>query len=205
MFRAHHLHDDRLFDCYLAERGGERIDPPAAEHLADCPECAARFAEFAGCMDTLREEGDAEADAIFTPDRLRAQQQQIARRIEHIGRHARVISFPGQFSHGRIAGGTTRTATRWAAAAAAAGLFIGLALGASFEWGARARGRVTSTASAQASARPARMAPAITRSPAATSDDAFLLDLEVALERPRTRELVAYDAFTPHVREISQR
>jgi len=204
MFGARHLHDDRLFDCYLAERSGERIDPPAAEHLADCPDCAARFTEFAGFMDTLREDGEAEADAIFTPEHLRAQQQQIARRIEHVGRHARVISFPGQFSRGRIASPTTRTAMRWAAGAAAAGLFIGIALGASFEWGARTRGgRLAPAASAQASARPARMSPALARSPAATSDDAFLLDLEVALERPRTRELVAYDAFTPHVREIT--
>jgi hypothetical protein len=34
------------------------------------------------------------------------------------------------------------------------------------------------------------------------ADDAFLSDLEVALERPHTRELQAFDALTPHVREI---
>jgi hypothetical protein len=33
-------------------------------------------------------------------------------------------------------------------------------------------------------------------------DDAFLSDLEVALERTQTRELRAIDALTPHVREI---
>ena len=34
------------------------------------------------------------------------------------------------------------------------------------------------------------------------ADDVFLSELEFALDRPRTRELVAFDAFTPHVREI---
>ena len=34
------------------------------------------------------------------------------------------------------------------------------------------------------------------------ADDAFLSDLEIALERPHTRELRAFDALTPHVREI---
>jgi hypothetical protein len=34
------------------------------------------------------------------------------------------------------------------------------------------------------------------------ADDAFLSELEFALDRPQTRELVAFDAFTPHVREI---
>ncbi len=35
------------------------------------------------------------------------------------------------------------------------------------------------------------------------ADEAFLSDLELALDRPRTPELRAYDALTPHVREIS--
>jgi hypothetical protein len=34
------------------------------------------------------------------------------------------------------------------------------------------------------------------------ADSAFLSDLELALERPHTRELQAFDALTPHVREI---
>ena len=34
------------------------------------------------------------------------------------------------------------------------------------------------------------------------SDDAFLSELELALDRPHTRELQAFDTFTPHVREI---
>jgi hypothetical protein len=33
-------------------------------------------------------------------------------------------------------------------------------------------------------------------------DDMFMSDLEAVLDRPQTRELVAFDALTPHVREI---
>jgi hypothetical protein len=33
-------------------------------------------------------------------------------------------------------------------------------------------------------------------------NDAFLSELELALERPHTRELVALDELTPHVREV---
>jgi hypothetical protein len=36
-------------------------------------------------------------------------------------------------------------------------------------------------------------------------DDRFLRELEVALERPHTRELLPIDAWTPHVREIGSR
>ena len=47
------------------------------------------------------------------------------------------------------------------------------------------------------------MIPAAGGGPAdVAADDAFLSELEIALERPRTRELQAFDTFTPHVREI---
>jgi hypothetical protein len=38
---------------------------------------------------------------------------------------------------------------------------------------------------------------------AAADDDAFLTDLEIALEGPRTRELQPFDANTPRVVEIN--
>lgn len=203
--RAHHLREDRLFDCYVAERSGEVIDPPTAEHLSDCASCGARFAELASFMDTLRSEGQAEAETIFTPERLRAQQQHIARRLEHVGRPARVISFPGQLVRRTITASTSQTAPRWVAAAAAAGLFVGIALGASYEWESRVRTAQTAARETGASRGP-RLAPVAARggSPIeVVTDDVFLSELEVALERPQTRELVAFDALTPHVREVS--
>jgi len=200
--RACHLQEERLFGSYLAERAGEPLDPPVAEHLADCTSCASRYAELSSFMDSLRRDGDAEADAIFTPERLRLQQQQILRRISLVGRPARVLSFPGRIVRRTIDASTSRTAPRWAAAAAAAGLFVGVAVGASFQWGSHplARPRLITD-----STRPQRLTQVATSGSGkadVASDDAFLSDLEIALERPHTRELQAFDALTPHVREI---
>jgi anti-sigma factor RsiW len=205
--RLPHLQDDSLTDCYFAERRGEALDPPAAEHLADCQSCAERYAEFERFMTSLRDEADAELDTWFPADRLRAQQHEIARRLESIGRAARVISFPGRITARRTPS-SSRRAARWIAGAAAAGLFVGVAAGTFFDFGNRfefgMRGRHNV---AQRSARemggstlPARMATA----PAATSeaDDMFMSALDLALDRPHTSELVAFDALTPHVREI---
>ena len=205
--RAHHLQEERLFDSYMAERNGGPIDPPVAEHLADCPACAARYAELMAFMDTLRREGDADADAIFTPERLRVQQQQIARRIALVGRPARVLSFPSRIVQRTISASASHGTHRWIAAAGAAGLFVGVAVGASYEWRLAARGRQMFAADAGQS-RAARTVPAAGRSSAVAdgaADDAFLSDLELALERPHTRELQAFDALTPHVREITDR
>jgi anti-sigma factor RsiW len=192
---SRHVQDDRLLDAYLAARQLEPIDPPVAEHLADCGACGARYEELAQVMDVLRVEGEAEADAVFTPERLRQQHQQIARRIEHVGRAARIISFPGRFVRRTMTASTSSTAPRWAAAAAAAGLFIGVALGASYGWGARTRALPGDM----------RLRPVATQGTDpvdVAADDAFLSELELALERPHTRELLAFDALTPHVREI---
>jgi hypothetical protein len=89
-------------------------------------------------------------------------------------------------------------------AAAAAGLFVGIAVGASYEWDSRGPIARYATTREPAEPRPARAAasarPALVSDHAA--DDAFLSELELALDRPRTRELMAFDAFTPHVREM---
>jgi anti-sigma factor RsiW len=211
--RAPHLQDDSLSDCYFAERRGEALDPPAAEHLADCPSCAERYAEFERFMASLRDEANAEVDALFPAERLRLQQQEIARRLDHIGRAARVISFPGRVPASRIQPSTTRMATRWIAGAAAAGLFVGVAAGTffdfstRFEFGVRGR-RSAAQLGMRQGASPAiasHLAPvpsAVAATRGAEADDAFMSALDLALDRPHTSELVAFDALTPHVREI---
>jgi hypothetical protein len=211
--RVNHLQDDSLSDCYFAERRGEALDPPAAEHLADCASCAERYAEFERFMTSLREEANADVDAWFPAERLRQQQQDIARRLEHIGRAARVISFPGRVAARRIHPSTTRMATRWVAGAAAAGLFVGVAAGTffdfstRFEFGIRGRRPVGQLGRRDAghTALPAHLAPVPsvgTATRAAEADDVFMSALDTALDRPHTSELVAFDALTPHVRAI---
>jgi anti-sigma factor RsiW len=207
---AHHVQEERLFDCYLAERGEEAIDPRTAEHLADCDACAQRYAELTEFMEGLRTDAESETDAVFTPDRLRVQQAHIARRIEQVGRAARVIRFPRRFAGRHVEVRSARTAPRWVAAAAAAGLFFGAALGASFEWDRHLRAqRQLPAAQRQFNpAHTARLAPSVPHSGGPgqiADDDAFLSELDVALERPRTRELQPFDAFTPHVRDVSYR
>jgi len=218
---ARHLHDDRLFECFVAERSGEGIDPPAAEHLADCASCAGRYEELRAFLNGLRAEADGEVDALFSSEALREQQQQIARRLEHLGHGARVISFP---THPVAAGAHARAGRltpRWIAAAAAAGLFVGVGVGSFFQTGARLTRLHPAPASAPAvpGAGPQRPMPvpspaepvlASSTEPsggagAADSNDEFISELELALERPRTRELRALDELTPHIREVSVR
>ena len=204
--RRRHLAEERLFDCYLVERSGEPIDPPTADHLADCAGCAARYEDLARFMDGLRADADAEIGEVFPADRLQAQQQQILRRLEHLARPARVIDFPGRLISQHPTTSGARGVTRWIYAAAAAGLVIGVGLGAFYqsEWALMQSGR--RSAVHQVGARP-RLTPAagIGATVPEAADDAFLSDLDVALERPHTRSLQPFDALTPHVRDIADR
>jgi hypothetical protein len=93
---------------------------------------------------------------------------------------------------------------RWVAAAVAAGIMLGLGLGASFRWERRPAGQQLAVNAVPN--HPARLAPVATGGmgvAVTADDDAFLTDLEIALESPRTRELQPFDAITPHVREIT--
>lgn len=212
--RPHHLPDERLLDCYLAERAGEVVDPLAADHLADCASCAVRFDELRHFMETVRAEGEAEADAVFTPERLWSQHQAILGRLAQVGRPARVISFPEPFKRS-AASTVSRLTPRWVAAAAAAGLFVGVAVGGLFfDSSVRpesaptmlARSKPARTATAPPPVRlvsPASVIESTTTVPA--DDDSFLAELDQALRTPRTRELLPFDALTPHAQDVSVR
>jgi hypothetical protein len=200
MFRARHLHEERLFECYLAEHAGEPMEPPAAEHLADCAECAARYADLRRFMEGLRSEADHELDEVFPAERLRVQQQQIARRIDHMGHAARIISFPGRVPDRPAPATRSRVARRWLAGAAAAGLMMGVGLGSFLYRDAPAPEAETVPASAIFG--PAEPPIVRTRAPEVVNDLDFLSELEIALERPNTPELLALDELTPHVREV---
>jgi hypothetical protein len=215
MIRTPHLQDETLSDCYYAARRGDTLDPPSAEHLADCEACSHRFADLGAFLNSLSEHADADVNALFPAERLLEQQEKIARRIELVGRAARVITFPGR-SGGPVAvaqqarTSVSRLAVRWVAAAAAAGLFVGVAASTVFNFGPRldvlregrragvsVTGRQTLT-----SANQARVSPDAVEHAVVDNDDMFMSDLESVLDRPHTSELVAFDALTPHVREI---
>ena len=205
MNRTHHLHDERLLDCYLAARSGETPDPPLVEHLTDCGACGDRYADLVQFMEALSLQATAEADAVFTADRLRAQAQQIGRRLDHLGHPARVIAFPGSMMGRHVGSAAPGHARRWVAAAAAAGLFIGVGAGLFLD-----RGASSGVAHGRSIARQALFkapdAVEIARpDPSEAYDEAFLTEIELAGDRPRTRELLAFDALTPHVREITLR
>jgi hypothetical protein len=209
--RAPHLQDDALVECYYAARRGETVDPPSAEHLADCGDCARRYSEVGAFLTGLSHDADADIDALFPPERLRAQQQDITRRLTLVGRAARVISFPGRVASAvtaRPRTPTSRLVVRWVAAAAVAGLFVGIAASSMFYSLPRAnvarearRSGVTSS-SRQGSTLPSRLSPAGVQQAVVDMDDMFMSDLESVLDRPHTSELVAFDALTPHVREV---
>lgn len=200
MARSAHLHDDRLYECYLAFQGGEPLDPSAADHLSDCDACGTRYAELATFLETTRQEAETEADAIFTSDRLRHQHDQITRRLSHGLHPARVIDFPGRVTQ-KIARTSWSIGPRWLAASAAAGLFVGVAVGGLV----LTTPPVVAPMQTAAHATPAPVVRAAAPAIKPADDDAFLIDLEFALQRPNTRELEPFDALTPHVREIGSR
>ena len=209
---SRHLSEERLFACYLAERSGDGIDPPTAEHLTDCATCHQQYADLVAFMDQSWVDGDAETAAIFTPDRLASQQQQIARRLELIGQSGRVLSFKaaaeehaGALTTARPQSAISRAAAGWMVAAA---LVIGVSAGILFD--SRARGTLAPGGGAAITqpAQPSEPTPARVDLPASAepADDSMFMDrLEAVLDRPRTPELYAFDALTPHVREASYR
>lgn len=209
MARAHHLHDGGLLDCYLAERHQQAVEQPLTEHLAGCPDCRARYGALVRFLDELRSEADVESDEFFTRERLRAQQLRIARRIEHVGQAARILSFPARLIGRPAAATSDRRASRWVYAAAVAGLAIGVAFGSlyDFRWHAAEQARQVDAPLFSVPG-PARFTPITSEAATVTldhPDDVFLSELETALERPQTPALQPLDALTPHVRPVTNR
>lgn len=200
-----HLKEEQLLECYVAGRTGEPVDPRLAEHLDVCAICAGHFQEMRTQLEEVRLAGTAEADAVFGPDALARQQAQIARRLEHIHRSAKVIAFPGRDTTAASPRAGQLT-TRWVAAAAAAGLFIGVAVGGYLGperlRSASSRATAAPTMAVQRPAQPAAVLVNSAPPTVAPDEDAFLMELELALARPQPRELAAFDALTPHVRDI---
>ncbi|TAK18851.1 MAG: hypothetical protein EPO35_00830 [Acidobacteria bacterium] len=86
LLRGGHVSDDALADAWYT---GVR---PA--HLDHCDLCAERALELARWLEDTKHLGVDAADAVFTPERLAAQQSQILRKLEQIDRPSKLLSFP---------------------------------------------------------------------------------------------------------------
>ena len=113
-------------------------------HLDRCDICAERALEISHWLEDVQALGRADADAVFTAERLTAQRGQILQRLEQLDRPAKVISFPARKGRTADALEGRRVSPAWLAAAAAAGLaigVIGVELGHTFGFGSNGSNR----------------------------------------------------------------
>jgi hypothetical protein len=121
VFRGGHLSERTLVDAVTS---GDR-----PLHLDRCDICGDRAAELGRFLSRLEADGRDIADEMFAPERLAAQQGQIARRLEQLDSPVRVIAFPAGSRPDLAAGGGRRVAASWVGVAAAAGLAVGVSSG----------------------------------------------------------------------------
>lgn len=181
-----HLSDDRIIEVTL-DRCPNAIE---REHLDSCASCDARREDLTRLLATTASAAVAEADAVFTPERLTRQRQRILQRIEREGRPGQVVSFPaGQLRQPRPA--RTRPGMRWVAGAAAAGIVIGMLAG-HYAPGFRMQNpRSTSFATAQ----PETVA--MQAASATMSDEEFLGRIEIAVDGTGGTTLQPLHDLTP--------
>jgi len=86
ILRGGHVSDDVLAEAWYT---GAR---PA--HLDNCDACAERALDLARWLEETKQLGVEAADAVFTPERLAAQQAQILNRLEQLDRPSKLLSFP---------------------------------------------------------------------------------------------------------------
>ena len=124
MTQPPHLSDDRLIEVSL-DRSASVTE---REHLSACSKCASRHADLSQLLVATTSVAVAEADAVFTPERLARQKTRILQRLEQEGRPGKVVNFPaGHVQPTRPL--RARPGMRWVAGAAAAGVFIGILAG----------------------------------------------------------------------------
>ena len=187
-----HLSDDQLVDVCL------HTTPAKVErrHLERCGLCERRRAELECLLAEVTDVARADADAVFTPERLDRQQGRILGHIEQEVPHGRLISFPSGHGHASepLRG---RPERRWIASAAAAGLVIGL-LGGHF---VQDLPTVGTSPSSQAS-RPSAVMP-LQAGPPALSEEEFLSRLELAVDGAGGSALRPLHELTPLVWEVA--
>ena len=144
------LRRGHLSEAALVEVWNSGVRPV---HLDRCDICAERALEISHWLEDVQALGRADADAVFSAERLTAQRGQILQRLEQLDRPAKVISFPARKTRVSEAGEGRRVSPAWLAAAAAAGLtigVIGVELGHSLGFGSNPKQMAYTTAAPQA-------------------------------------------------------
>ena len=196
-----HLDDDDCADVWSARLvlGAAESDRPAESHLRTCGECRVRYGAFASWLDSTRADAHAEADEVFTRDRLTTQQAQIFRRLESLEHPARIIAFPRFTRPVSVRPGGRR---RWIAAAAMVGLITGVGLGRVLDF-SRQGAPVDSFTQARTAAPLAE--PARTQPVSPVSDENFLIEPEVTSQARVPDSLQYLNAITPSARDYDPR
>jgi hypothetical protein len=195
---------ERLGRSHLDDRAFARLWTSGGRHphLESCATCQARYAEFDRWVLGIGEELRTEADrAMSSPERLAAQQAQIARRLEGLERPARVIAFP-KAARAVISGNSH--VRRWVTAAAAAGLIAGIGLGQILDLRHSFDPRRTAPETVTHVGNVAGGRTEIRKIAVSARDDEFLSDAE-AFARPRVAALVPLEDLTPHARDLMER
>lgn len=189
--RQSHLSDDRLIEMCL-----DLAPAGAREHLEQCAACAERRTQLAALLTDVSAVAAAEADTVFTPDRLAKQRAHILQRIEQDGRPGRVISFPA--SHPHRPSLRARPGMRWIAGAAAAGLLIGVLADHLAHQGPGSAVDLPVQATA-----PSDTTPTLQAASTMLSEEEFLGQLEMAIEATGGTALGPLDDLTPMVWEVA--
>ena len=191
MTRAPHLSDDRLIEVSLDR------SPSVAEreHLDACSACAARRADLSQLLVATTNVAIAEADTVFTPERLARQKTRILLRLEQEGRPGKVVTFPaGHVQPPRPL--RARPGMRWVAGAAAAGVFIGMLAGH--------YAPVLRSGAHQTSFAPAGSSPVALQTVSTTmSEEEVLGRLEMAIDGTSGTTLQPLHDLTPLAWEVS--
>ena len=199
-----HLDEDDCAEVWSARllAGNAESDRPAESHLRACAECRSRYGAFAGWLEGVRTDAHAEADEVFTRERLAQQQSQIFRRLESLEHPARILTFP-RFA--RPVSVQPNGRRRWIAAAAAAGLIVGVGLGQMIDVSKQAQPQ--SMAAARTTVTTPIDPPRPIQPATASNDESFLYEPEaVSSSQALVPDSLQYlNAITPGARDYDPR
>jgi hypothetical protein len=210
-----HVREHVLADAAIQLMNGASPDwkPSVQTHLERCDRCAARLDELRTIMSTEREDAMAAADAAFPESRLRAQRSAILARLEQARAGSRVLDFPTFPATRTWMTRRDRPAMRWLAGAAAAGLLVGLGAGQAVFTGHQLRFHSAAAPTAAGGPwTPARwISSGTTDTPhiervSGASEEAFLSDMELVLNKRRNAALRALDeSLAPNAKDRRSR